>query len=132
MKLFKPSLRQEPVTSAIDAIESTSQDSFPIRKGSKIAELTRSAPFYEVILEMEIDGNVIADWSDRTGIVVEKNIAVNIGRVYKVTGYKHDITDEDLFKKMTFHVKIETLLEGNAITEMLVNAVASGIVAVLG
>ena len=104
MKVFKPFLAVEPAAWAVDIIEQAAQDSFLIHKGKKIAELQRTAPYFAVIVEMESDGKVIADWSERIAIVVEGSSAVNLHRhVYKLVGYK--TTELDMYKKLRDHMK---------------------------
>jgi len=101
MKLHDRYTSIEPVTSVIDAIEDSAQESFPLHAGDKIAYLNRTSPFYRVVLEMEMDGRAVVNWSERVAIVVEGNNIANLGNhLYKIDGYNHDVVDECMYQKM--------------------------------
>lgn len=95
----------EPYTSAIDNLESNSEDSFKIKKGEKIAEIV-SPNNFEIVLEMEQDGKIIANWCERMAFAVEGDKVLNLhAHIYKISGYKHDVIDECMYEKMISHIR---------------------------
>jgi hypothetical protein len=131
MKTLARRLHVEPYTSAIDHLEDMAQNSFPIKKGDKIAELDRIPPCFSTILEMEHDGKVIADYCNRVAIVIEKDKVVNLhNHVFKISGYKHDVVDEGDYRFMRSMIARET---GTGDVDRVIGAMAAAdIVAING
>lgn len=134
MKLHDRYASIEPVTSVIDAIEDSAQESFPLHAGDKIAKPERSSSSHAVILEMESDGRAIVNWGERVAIIIEGNDLVNLGNhLYKLDGYNHDVVDECMYQKMCQLIARKTgeHHEG-AILAIIVNMKERGVVAITG
>lgn len=101
MKITNRRFRTEPYTSAIDKLEEMAENKFVLKKGDKIAQITRVAPYFEIMVEIESPAFLIVNWCDRIAVIVEGKTVLNLGdHVYKTAGYKHDVVDEDDYKKM--------------------------------
>ncbi len=133
MKKFKYYFRIEPLTSFVEEREDHCNHNFKLKKGDKIAEITKTPPYHEVVIVMEADGKVIAEHCDRIAIVVEGDKIINAGNfIYKLSGYKRDVVDECDYQAMRQAIDDDAGLYNadDMIDEIIADMLSKGIVAI--